>query len=215
MLGWRERDSPQPVSMLPGNTDIAKTIAMVFTVAIFFYGCQDTYKRVGEEKKILIFPQGVAQDFELTYTETIEELESEDKGSSRVIAVLKSPLSEDYDNMIFKYRTFPKGLLVEYYDQDNNKSTIKADYGIIYSQTNIINLRGGVVIETHDGKKLETPQLYWDRKDEWIFTQEKFTYTNPEDGTIMDGEGMDFNRDFTYFKAHRTYGYISIKEDES
>ncbi|WP_372974160.1 LPS export ABC transporter periplasmic protein LptC [Muriicola sp.] len=201
--------------MLPGNTDIAKTIAMVFTVAIFFYGCQDTYKRVGEEKKILIFPQGVAQDFELTYTETIEELESEDKGSSRVIAVLKSPLSEDYDNMIFKYRTFPKGLLVEYYDQDNNKSTIKADYGIIYSQTNIINLRGGVVIETHDGKKLETPQLYWDRKDEWIFTQEKFTYTNPEDGTIMDGEGMDFNRDFTYFKAHRTYGYISIKEDES
>ncbi len=118
---------------------------MVFTVAIFFYGCQDTYKRVGEEKKILIFPQGVAQDFELTYTETIEELESEDKGSSRVIAVLKSPLSEDYDNMIFKYRTFPKGLLVEYYDQDNNKSTIKADYGISYSQTNIINLRGGVV----------------------------------------------------------------------
>lgn len=188
---------------------------MVFTVAIFFYGCQDTYKRVGDEKQILIFPQGVAREFELTYTETIEELESEDKGTSRVIAVLKSPLSEDYDNMIFKYRTFPEGLLVEYYDQDNNKSTIRADYGIIYSQTNIIDLRGGVVIETHDGKKLETPQLYWDRKDEWIFTQEKFTYTNPEDGTIMDGEGMDFNRDFTYFKAHRTYGYISIKEDES
>ncbi|GGD53717.1 LPS export ABC transporter periplasmic protein LptC [Muriicola marianensis] len=201
--------------MIAGNTDIAKKIAMVFTVAIFFYSCQDTYKRVGDEKQILIFPQGVAREFELTYTETIEELESEDKGTSRVIAVLKSPLSEDYDNMIFKYRTFPEGLLVEYYDQDNNKSTIRADYGIIYSQTNIIDLRGGVVIETHDGKKLETPQLYWDRKDEWIFTQEKFTYTNPEDGTIMDGEGMDFNRDFTYFKAHRTYGYISIKEDES
>ncbi len=215
MLGWRERDGPQPVRMIAGNTDIAKNIAMVFTVAIFFYGCQDTYKRVGEEKQMLIFPQGVARDFELTYTETIEELESEDKGTSRVIAVLKSPLSEDYDNMIFKYRTFPEGLLVEYYDQDNNKSTIRADYGIIYSQTNIIDLRGGVVIETHDGKKLETPQLYWDRKDEWIFTQEEFTYTNPEDGTIMDGEGMDFNRDFTYFKAHRTSGYISIKEDES
>ncbi len=188
---------------------------MVLTVAIFFYGCQDTYKRVGDEKQILIYPQGVAQDFELTYTETTEELESQDKGSSRVIAVLKSPLSEDYDNMIFKYRTFPEGLVVEYYDQDNNMSTIKADYGIIYSQTDIIDLRGGVVIETHDGKKLETPQLFWDRKDEWIFTQEKFTYTNPEEGTIMDGEGMDFNRDFSYFNAHRTYGLISIKEDES
>lgn len=188
---------------------------MVFTVAIFFYSCQDTYERVGDEKQVLIFPQGVAQDFELTYTETQDELESEDKGTSRVIAVLKSPLSEDFDNMAFKYRTFPEGLVVEYFDQDNNKSIIKADYGIIYSQTDIIDLRGGVVIETHDGKKLETSQLYWDRKDEWIFTEEKFTYTNPEDGTVMDGEGMDFNRDFSYFKAHRTYGLMTIKEDES
>jgi LPS export ABC transporter protein LptC len=191
------------------------SIAMVFTVAIFFYSCQDTYQRVGDEKQIEVYPQGVAQNFELTYTETTEELESEDEGISRVIAILKSPLSEDYDNMLFKYRTFPKGLEVEYFDNDNNKSTIRADYGIIYSQTNMIDLRGNVVIETHDGKKLETSQLYWDRKEEWIFTQEKFTYTNPEDGSIMDGEGMDFNRDFSFFKANRTYGLMTIKEDES
>ena len=215
MLGWRKRYGPQPVRMISDNRKIATKIAMVFTVAIFFYSCQDTYERVGDEKQVLIFPQGVAQDFELTYTETQDELESEDKGTSRVIAVLKSPLSEDFDNMAFKYRTFPEGLVVEYFDQDNNKSIIKADYGIIYSQTDIIDLRGGVVIETHDGKKLETSQLYWDRKDEWIFTEEKFTYTNPEDGTVMDGEGMDFNRDFSYFKAHRTYGLMTIKEDES
>lgn len=191
------------------------SIAMVFTVAIFFYSCQDTYQRVGDEKQMEVYPQGVAQNFELTYTETTEELESEDKGISRVIAILKSPISEDYDNMLFKYRTFPKGLEVEYFDQDNKKSTIKADYGIIYSETNMIDLRGNVVIETHDGKKLETSQLYWDRKEEWIFTQEKFTYTNPEDGTVMDGEGMDFNRDFSVFNANRTYGTMTIKEDES
>jgi len=191
------------------------SIAMVFTVAIFFYSCQDTYKRVGDEKQIEVYPQGVAQNFELTYTETTEELESEDDGVSRVIAILKSPISEDYDNMLFKYRTFPKGLEVEYFDKENKRSTIKADYGIIYSQTNMIDLRGNVVIETNDGKKLETPQLYWDRKEEWIFTQEKFTFTNPEDGTVMDGEGMDFNRDFSFFKAHRTYGLMTINEDES
>ncbi len=215
MLGWRERDGPQPVRMNPGFNKIPKTIAMVFTVAIFFYGCQDTYERVGDEKQILIYPQGVAKDFELTYTETLDELESEDKGRSRVIAVLTSPMSEDFDNMVFKYRTFPEGLQVEFYDDDNNKSTIRANYGIIYSQTDIIDLRGDVVIETHEGKKLETPQLYWDRKAEWIFTQEKFTFTDPEDGTVMDGEGMDFNRDFSFFRAHRTYGLMTIKEDET
>ncbi len=201
--------------MKPLGKKIPISIAMVFTVAIFFYSCQDTYQRVGDEKQIEVYPQGVAQNFELTYTETTEELESEDEGNSRVIAILKSPISEDYDNMLFKYRTFPKGLEVEYFDKDNKKSTIQADYGIIYSQTNMIDLRGNVVIETHDGKKLEAPQLYWDRREEWIFTQEKFKYTNPEDGTIMDGEGMDFNRDFSFFNAHRTYGLMTIKEDES
>lgn len=188
---------------------------MVLTVAIFFYSCQDTYQRVGDEKKIEVYPQGVAQNFELTYTEATEELESEDEGNTRVIAILKSPLSEDYDNMLFKYRTFPNGLEVEYFDAANKKSTIKADFGIIYSQTDVIDLRGNVVIETHDGKKLETPQLYWDRNEEWIFTEKKFKYTNPEEGSIMDGEGMDFNRDFSILKAHKTNGLITIKENES
>jgi hypothetical protein len=30
----------------------------------------------------------------------------------------------------------------------------------------------------------------------------------------MDGEGMDFNKDFTFFKAHKTYGMMTIKEEE-
>lgn len=190
-------------------------IAIVITVALFFYGCKDNYERVGEEAQENIYPQGVAQNFVLTYTEINEKLQSEDIKDSRVIAVLKSPLSEDYDNMRFKYRTFPEGLEVDLFDDDNNKSTIKADYGIIYSNTNLIDLQGNVVIESHDGKKLEAPQLFYDQSNEWIFTQRKFKFTNPEDGTIMDGEGMDFNRDFSLFKAHKTYGLITIKEEQS
>jgi LPS export ABC transporter protein LptC len=201
--------------MKPLDIKLVRNIAMVTTMAMFFFGCQDTYKRVGEEKKKEIYPQGVAQNFILTYTETTEELESEDAGESRVIAILRSPVSEDFDNMLFKHRTFPEGLELEYFDKDNKKSTITADYGIIYSNTNVIDLRGNVIIESHDGKKLEAPQLYWDRNEEWIFTQEKFTFTNPEDGTIMDGEGMDFNRDFSFFNAHKTYGLMTIKEEES
>lgn len=190
-------------------------IATVFSVAMLFLSCADEYRRVGEEAGQLIYPQGVAENFTLVYTETKEELESEDQGGSRVIAILSSPLSEDFDNLPFKYRTFPKGLQVEFFDEQNQRSVVRADYGIIYSNTNLIDLQGNVVIETHDGKKLETPQLYWDRANEWIFTQESFTYTNPEDGTIMDGEGMDFNRDFSYFSAHKTFGLMTIKEEQS
>lgn len=188
-------------------------IAIVFTMAMLFLGCKDNYKRIGEEAQETIYPQGVAHDFVLTYTETKEKMDSEDVEESRIIAILTSPMSEDYDNMRFKYRTFPKGLEIDFFDEENNKSTIKADYGIVYSMTNVIDLKGNVVIESHDGKKLEAPQLYWDRTNEWIFTQTSFKYTNPEDGTIMDGEGMDFNKDFSFFNAHKTYGLITIKDE--
>jgi LPS export ABC transporter protein LptC len=190
-------------------------IATVLAVAMFFLSCKDNYTRVGEEAQKLVYPQGVAQNFTLVYTEAVNEIGSEDEEGSQVIAILTSPLSEDYDNLPFKYRTFPQGLQLEVFDEDNNRSIITADYGIIYSTTNLIDLRGNVVLETHDGKKLEAPQLYYDRSNEWIFTQEEFTYTNPEDGTIMDGEGMDFNRDFSFFNAHKTYGLMTIKEEKS
>ena len=176
--------------------------------------CGDGYKRVGEEALKKNYPQGVATNFTLTYTEAEKEMSSLDSATTRIIAVLKSPLNEDYDNQRFKYKVFPKGLQVDFYDEDNQKSIIKADYGIIYSQTNLIDLQGNVVIENQDGLKLETPQLYWDRTNKWIFTEAEFTYTNPEDGTVMDGKGMDFNRELTFLSAQKTFGIMTIKENE-
>ncbi|QLG45791.1 LPS export ABC transporter periplasmic protein LptC [Costertonia aggregata] len=190
-----------------------KSIAMVSSMAMLFLCCTDNYERVGEEAKKTIYPQGVAQNFKLTYTEMPEKLESEAIDSSKVVAVLTSPISEDFENLRFKHQTFPEGLQIDFYNEKGEKTVIKADYGISYSITNLIDLRGNVVIDSHDGKKLEAPQIYWDRSNEWIFTQEKFKYTNPEDGTVMDGEGMDFNRDFTFFNAHKTYGLMMIKEE--
>lgn len=188
-------------------------IAIAFAVAMFFLSCKDTYERVGEEAPPLIFPQGVAENFILTYTETKDKMSNEALENSRVLAILKSPIREDYENLRFPYQTFPNGLQVDFFDEENKKSVITADYGIIYSATNVVNLQGNVVIESEDGKKLEAPQLYWDRNNQWVLTQKKFKYTNPEDGSIMHGEGMDFNMDRNFFSAHKTYGFMMIKEE--
>ena len=176
------------------------------------FSCNDDYVRVGEEAIPNIYPQGIAEDFVLTYTETQEVMGAEAIDSSKVVAVLSSAFSENFDNLKFPYKTFPKGLQVDLFDDQGNKNVIIADYGIIYSATNLIDLQGNVMVLTNDGKKLEAPQLYYDQENEWIFTQEKFKFTNPEDGTIMDGEGMDFNRDLSFFNAHKTYGLMTIKE---
>lgn len=189
------------------------SIAMIF-MAMLFWSCTDNYKRVGREATKTVFPQGIGENFVLTYTETIENLEPEDSMSSKVISVLKGPIHEDYTNLVFPYQTFPNGLEMDFYDDQNQKSTVTADYGIIYSATKLIDLQGNVVIEGHDGKKLEAPQLFYDQDNEWIFTEEVFKFTNPDDGTIMDGEGMDFNKELSFLNAHKTYGLMTIKEED-
>ena len=181
---------------------------------MFFLSCKDNYKRVGEEAAPLVYPRLIAENFEMTYSAMDIELESEAIDSTRIAAVLRSPYGEDFTNLSFAHRICPRGLRVDYFDKEGNKSVMTADYGIVYTITNLIDLQGNVVIEGHDGKKLEAPQLYWDRENDWIFTQEKFTYTNPQDGTIMDGEGMDFNKDLSLLNAHKTYGLMLIKEED-
>ena len=188
---------------------------MIF-MAMLFLSCTDNYERVGEEARKNIFPQGIGENFVLTYTEMRENLTNEDSKPSKVLSVLSSPISEDFTNLTFPYRTFPNGLVLDIYDSENNKNVISADYGIIYSATNLIDLRGNVVVDAYDGKKLESPQLFYDQTNEWIFTKEKFTYTNPEEGTIMDGEGMDLKYDdnLSYVSAHKTYGLMLIKDED-
>ena len=191
-----------------------KRITVVFYMAMLFFSCGDNYKRVGEEAGELIYPKGIGRNFTYTYTKVNKPMQSEQIDSSRIIAIMESPLRKDFENLKFPYQTFPESLLVRFYDKDKNESTITADYGIIYSNTNLIDLQGNVVIETYDGKKLITPQLYYDIKNKWIFTQEKFTFTDLEEGSLMYGEGMDFNKDMSFLKAHKTYGnrIVTIKK---
>ncbi|MFT6369404.1 MAG: LPS export ABC transporter protein LptC [Maribacter sp.] len=195
------------------RSDIFKSIAGVVTMAMLF-SCQDGYKRVGDEAIKRIVPQGIAKDFVLTYTEIPKKITSEDIGTTRVMAVLSGPVRKDFENLNFPYQTFPEGLLLEIFNEKEERTTIEADYGIFYSATGVVDLKGNVIIKSDDGKKLEAPQLYYDRTNEWAFTQEKFKFTNPEDGTVMDGKGMDIKKDLSIMNAHKTFGLMLIKEQK-
>lgn len=191
-----------------------KSIAVVCITAMLFFACADDYQKVGNELKKELYPQGIAENYTLIYTETPEKLVGDKLAVSNKVAILTGEVSENFEHLEFPYITFPKGLKVDFFDKEGNKSVILADYGIIYKGTNVIDLQGNVIIKMQDGKTLETPQLYYDQVSKWIFTQEKFKYSDEIDGTLIYGMGMDFNRDFTILNAHKTGdGYKIIKED--
>ena len=112
------------------------------------------------------------------------------------------------------YSEFPEGVKVEFYDQARHKNTVQAKYGIIYPSADMVELRDSVVLTTYDGKKLNTPQLFWDQKEDWIFTDREFTFTDTKKGTVTKGIGMDFDKKFSTVKAHKTTGILSIEDKD-
>ena len=83
-----------------------------------------------------------------------------------------------YLSISITYSEFPKGLKVTFYDDNGKENKVFADYGIFYKSTKIVDLKKNVKLISNDGSELFTQQLFWDAENEWLFTEEQFTFKN-------------------------------------
>ncbi len=148
-------------------------------------------------------PQAIAQGINLKFTD-----------SGRLVATLKSPKMLDFTNKSFPYREFPEGVEVEFFDEENNRNIVNADYGIVYEQTHLIDLQGNVIIITADSTRLEASQLFWDQDNSWVFTDKANTIKFPN-GAINKGLGFDSNQDFSNFRSRTNTGVQIIEEKKN
>lgn len=181
---------------------ITKNIVVLCCMAMFF-SCKNEMRDIQKFEKPHKFPQGEIYDFKLVYTD-----------SAKVVTILTSPLGKDFSNQRFPYSEFPNSVKVVFFDAENKENTIEANYAIIYHKTNLVELRDSVVLTTFDGKVLETPQLFWDQNQDWVFTEKEFTFTDQKQGSVTHGVGMDFNRTFSTVRAHKTTGVVPIPDEE-
>jgi LPS export ABC transporter protein LptC len=172
---------------------------LTFLTIIVLSGCESNFKDVQKINFSEFLPTGEASDFNLKYTD-----------SGRIKSILVSPKMLDYSNVEFPFTEFPKGVDVTMYDNKGKKTYIKADYGVTFKGTDIIDLRKNVRISNETGQLLETEQLYFDQKNEWFFTEKKFKFTDPKG--ISYGEGIDFSKDFKIVNSQRINGQIDEAE---
>jgi LPS export ABC transporter protein LptC len=168
----------------------------IFIVTMFF-SCETNLKEVQKFKQSSFVPSGEVDSINLKYTD-----------SGKIKSILKSPKMLDYSAIKYPFTEFPKGVFVTMFDDKGETTTIKADYAISYKKTDIIDLQGNVVINSNDGKKLETSQLYFDQKNEWFFTENNFKYTDASGG-FLQGPGVDFSKDFKIFNMQKTSGEVN------
>ncbi|MGB5980810.1 MAG: LPS export ABC transporter periplasmic protein LptC [Nonlabens sp.] len=143
------------------------TIYTITALAVicFLASCEDNLKEVQKMELSSNEPIGEAENMLLKYT---------DSGLVRMTLQGKKML--DFSNDEFPYTHFPEGVTVEIFNkaQENSKTTITADRGLSYDVTDIIDLQGNVVVTDSDGNTFMGDQMYWNQKDKWIFTNDRF-----------------------------------------
>ncbi len=171
--------------------------ALLIFALFFMASCDSNINDVRKINMIDFKPIGEARNFNLKYTD-----------SGKIKAVLISSQMLDYSQLEFPFTEFPKGIKVTIYDDLANKSVVTSNYAISYSKSSIIDLSGNVKIKTHDGKSLETEQLYYDQKNEWFFTQKKYIYIS--NGSVIEGIGIDFSKDFKKLDTQQISGTYNL-----
>ena len=172
-----------------------------FLCTLMFTSCNDQFSAVQQINRFDEIPVGITEELHLIYSD-----------SSQIEAELISTINIDFSNQKFPYSEFPEGLDATLYGDQGEVTFIRSDYGIYYPKTEIIDLRGNVVISDTAGTKLKTSQLYWDADQEWLFTEKNFTFTNAS--YDIEAVRLDANRSFRKLITGMIRGNIEVKDTE-
>jgi LPS export ABC transporter protein LptC len=178
-----------------------KNIAAILLVAMFF-SCGNELKEVQDFLAEKNLPIGEAKDVYLIHTD-----------SGKVKTKLITPLMNDYSNRKrHPYTEFPDGLTIVTYDDKGDSVTLKADYAITYTKTNISEAVNNVSVTNHaEHSILFTDQLFWDSGVHYIYTEKKFTLITQTD--TINGKGLEAREDLSQVNMKSIYGTVYVKEN--
>ncbi len=134
-----------------------------------------------------------------------------DSGVTRYKLVTKKWLS--YDRASEPYWFFPKGVFLERFDENyREESTVRADSAWNFRQKALWRLKGNVYIKNVEGDEFKTMELYWDEKNDKIYTDKYIEIKRPM--TQLKGYGFESNRELTEYRILRPHdGRIPFSED--
>lgn len=180
---------------------LKSTKGLLYAAVALFYSCADNSQALMEINADLQEPLGTASNIRMVYTDSL-----------RIQAILTAPKHLDFTNLSFKYAEFPEGLKVIFYDDQQRENEVVADYGILYNDTRLIDLKGNVQLKSHDGALLTTSQLFWDAESEWLFTEQPFTFKDKDYN--FEALRLDTNKEFTKFQTGSLIGTITVSESK-
>lgn len=164
-----------------------------------FFSCKNNFKEVQNIGILSSEPLTIAENINTKYT---------DSGVLKSVLVSKKML--DFSNREFAFFEFPEGVDLTLFDDENNRSNVIADYAIVYDETDLIDLRGNVVLNTHNKDTLYAEQLFYDQKRQWLFTNKPVKFRTKDQ--LIDGNGFDSDRNFAKARVLEVTGIVFLNE---
>jgi LPS export ABC transporter protein LptC len=183
--------------ILYGYIQIKNIITVFLAMAVF--SCNNSLKEVQDLNAASYGPLSIAENINTKYTD-----------SGRLTSILVSPKMYNFTNNKFPYYEFPNGINLTLFDDNQDKNTIIADRAVVYSQTDLIDLKGNVVLTTAANDTLFTDQLYYDQEKEWLFTNSPVKFRTID--YLTNGNGFDSNKDVTNAQVIEVTGRIFIND---
>ena len=177
-------------------------ISALLLIALLSASCENDIKVVNNLNSPDTLPVETAKNIELIYS---------DSGEMQVW--LKSPLYNTYEGKN-PYTEFPKGVEVIFYNPGKKvKSTMKANYAIIYQKTKIMEARYNVVVVgVEKNESLNTEHLVWDERSRKIYSDDFVKVTTHD--KVLFGQGFESDQSFDNWFIRKPTGFISVKPDE-
>lgn len=176
---------------------------LALLLATTLFACEGNYENVKNLGLSDGAPVAVGKDINFKYTD-----------SGKLVTNLLAQKLLDFSNLDYSYKEFPEGIEVHFWDKEGQKNTVTADYAIQYDATGLVDLRKNVEVVTADSVVLKAQQLYWDQKNEWIFTDQPYQIKF-KDGSYNEGARFDSNQDFTEFFSRKNQGVQLIDKTKT
>lgn len=175
-------------------------IAVLLTGTALFFSCRDNIEIINRSIDENT-PTQVAEDFITFYTD-----------SALMQMKMEAPLMEYYGKMDEPYSEFPEGIIVYFYDgNDQPSGHLSANFGRYYETTDLWEVRDSVVARNEKNEILETEQLYWDEKNERIYT-DKFVRITQQD-QIIRGYGLESDPKFLKWTIKNVTATLYLEDE--
>ena len=119
-----------------------------------------------------------------------------------------------FDKKNPSFWAFERGVYLEKFDTlFHIDASIKADTAYYFDKKKLWELRGNVHIQNLQGDKFDTEQLFWDEKEQRIYSDKHIHIEQADQGQIDGYYGFESNQQLTEYTIYNNSGIFNVSNN--